>query len=734
MIKIKFPFIVLETPNTQMVFEVKPFAVFNSYFFKGKSYIIQRHYGKKINVDDLKVSEPQINRGGSCEDFNTDPCISSSVGDGNNREPSIILDTKENSYTNRFYYKNSEIIKGGVDLEGPHARKVKESLIITEEDNVSGVEIQHIYSIFEDTDVIVVKRKLINHGDDLIINKFYSLELPICSKQLDVYSFDGRWLQERIRHKSQINCGTFVIESIVGSSSHKHNPFIEVHDHKNKNYYGFNLIYSGNHKEVVDVDPSYYSRVFVGINDFCFAYEVRKGESFVTPEAAMVIGDSLDDITREMHRFTMNHIINPDFQNKIRPIIFNNWEGTGMRIDEQSLLDMAKIAVSVGVEQFVVDDGWFRNRIDDKNGLGDWEVDLNKFPNGLGSFVKKVKSLGLKFGLWVEPEMICLKSDLYKKHPTYASVIPYREPIERRRQVMIDMANPEAADYLFNCLSKVFDETKPDYVKWDYNRFMTDNYSSIGIKKGEYMHRFIMGTYSLMDRLNKKYPNILFESCSSGGGRYDLGMFYYMPQTWGSDDSNSYWRSFITCGTLAGYPQSTFGAHVSRDGNPFSKGGKSSLEDRFNINCLGVFGYEFDFRTFKQEELNIMAKQIEFYKKHRELLQFGQYQVLENCFDDERYFGCIVVSQKKDSAMMMVAELAPHVEPKIWKAKGLDIDSDYHIVMRPQYNLNKEQLLDVVVSGKELMEKGLNLGELYSTTDKELYNGIFSRLLYLKKV
>ena len=734
MIKINFPFIVLETPNTQMVFEVKPFVDFNSDFHKEKSYIIQRHYGEKIDVSSLKPSEPQINRGGSNEDYITDPRISSSVGDGNNREPSIILEGQENSYTRRFYYKNAEIIKGGVLVEGPHARNVKETLIISEEDEISKVEIQHLYSVFEDTDVIAVKSKLINRGEDLKIDRLCSLELPINSKHLQVYSFDGRWLQERMRHKSSIDCGSFVIDSKVGSSSHKHNPFIEVFDWDNSNYYGFNFIYSGNHKEIVDVDPSYYSRVLVGINDFCFAYEVKKSESFVTPEAVMVFASSLDKVTSEMHRFVMNHIINPDFANKIRPIIFNNWEGTGMKIDEKSLLDMAKIASSVGVEQFVVDDGWFKNRIDDKNGLGDWEVDKNKFPDGMGAFANKVRALGLKFGLWVEPEMISLKSDLYKKHPEFASIIPNREPIERRRQVMIDMANPKVVDYLFDSLCKVFDEAKPDYVKWDYNRFMSDNYSSIGIDKGEYTHRFILGTYSLMERLNKRYPNILFESCSSGGGRYDLGMLYYMPQTWGSDNSNSYWRSFITCGTLAGYPQSTFGAHVSRDGNPFREGGRSSLEDRFNINCLGAFGYEFDFRTFKQDELDIMSKQVEIYKEHRELLQFGDYYVTENCFDNERYFGYIVVSKNKDEAIMMVAELAPHVRPHLWRAKGLDLNSNYHVVMRPQYNLKKEQLLDVVVSGKDLVKKGLDLGELYSTMDKELYNGIYSRLLYIKKV
>ena len=733
MIKISHPFIIAETPNSQIIFEIKPFDDFRSSFHKGKFYVIQRHFGKKIDARNLKINEANINRFGSSEDYNLDLLISSSVGNGNNIEPSIILDTKENTYTNRFFYKKAEIIKGGFDIEGPHSRDVKESLIITEEDEASHIEIEHIYSFFADSDVIAVKTKLINKGEDLLINRLCSLELPIASRNLDIYSFDGKWLKERIRHITNLESGIYIVDSKVGSSSHKHNPFIEIFDRENKTYYGFNLIYSGNHKEIIEVDPAYHSRILVGINDYCFAYEVKSSESFTTPEAIMVVSDNLDEITLEMQKFALNHIVNPVFKNKERPILFNNWEGTQMKIDEQSLIDMAQIASKVGVELFVVDDGWFKNRIDDTNGLGDWEVDKNKFPNGLGEFSKKIKSLGLKFGFWIEPEMICLKSDLYKHHPEFASLIPNREPIERRHQLIIDMSNPDVVDYLFNALSKVIDEAQPDYIKWDYNRFMSDNYSTYS-KKGEFMHRFMMGSYSLMERLTQKYPNILFESCSSGGGRYDLGMLYYMPQTWGSDDSNTYWRSFISSGTLVGYPQSSFGAHVSRDGNPFSEGGRSSLEDRFNLNCFGAFGYEFDFRTFRQDELDIMSKQIKFYKNHRKLLQFGDFYLIDNPFDDDRYLSQIVVSNDKKEAMLLISELRPNVAPKIWKAKGLDEKMKYHVSLKEQYNLSKDQLIELDILGKDLMEKGLDLGSLYNTSDKKLYNGVYSRLIYIKEV
>lgn len=733
MIKIAYPFIIAETLNSQIIFEIKPFDDKSSPFHKGKTYVTQRHFGKKIDVSNLASIKPNINRYGSNEDYNLDLLLSSSVGNGNNSEPSIILDTKDNSYTNRFFYKKAEVIKGEINTPGPHSRDVTETLIITEEDEVSKIEIEHIYSFFSDSDVIAVKTRLINKGDDLIINRLCSLELPIASRNLDIYSFDGKWLKERMRHLTNLECGTYIVDSKIGSSSHKHNPFIELFDKENKVYYGFNFIYSGNHKEIIEVDPVYHSRVLIGINDYCFAYKIKSGESFITPEAIMVVSNNLDDITLKMHKFALKHIVNPNFSNKERPIIFNNWEGTQMNIDEQSLIDMAQIASKVGIEQFVVDDGWFKNRIDDTNGLGDWEVDRNKFPNGLGELSKKIKALGLKFGLWIEPEMICLNSDLYKVHPEFASLIPNREPIERRHQLIIDMSNPKVVDYLFNTLSKVIDEAKPDYIKWDYNRFMSDNYSTC-TNKGEFMHRFMMGSYSLMEKLTAKYGNILFESCSSGGGRYDLGMLYYMPQTWGSDNSNTYWRSFISVGTLVAYPQSSFGAHVSKDGNPFSEGGVSSLEDRFNLNCFGAFGYEFDFRSFKQEELDIMAKQISFYKKHRKLLQYGDFYLIDNPFDDDRYLSQIVVSSDKKEAILLVSELTPNVEKKIWKIKGLDEKKKYHLSTREQYNLSKDQLLKLDISGKDLMEKGLDLGSLYNTSDKKLFNGVYSRLIYIKEV
>jgi alpha-galactosidase len=419
------------------------------------------------------------------------------------------------------------------------------------------------------------------------------------------------------------------------------------------------------------------------------------------------------------------------FAYKDRPILFNSWEGSGMIINEKSLLEMAKLCKEVGIELFVIDDGWFENRNNDHAALGDWVVDKNKFPNGLSPFVNKIKEMGLSFGIWVEPEMISINSDIYRSHPEYALEIPGRTPLERRHQMVIDMSNPDVINYLDDSLSNLFNELKPAYVKWDCNRMISEFYSHAGIRSGELIYRFMMGTYELLERLTKKFPDIIFESCASGGGRYDLGMAYYMPQTWGSDNSNANNRCYIACGTLTGYPQSTFGAHISRDYSVDQK--RSAFEDRFNINSIGGFGYEFDIRTSPEKELETMKKQITYFKKHRHLIQFGHYYVIDNCFDDERYYSFNMVSDDQKEAILSAIQTSQTAPKKNWKFKGLNPEYIYEIEMREQDNIS---LLSFdSKSGKELMENGLDLGLLNEEKDiQDFPNGIQSRMIYIKKV
>jgi len=736
MIEIKDNFILIKTKTTSLIFEVRDFLDESTPFYKNKRFITQYYYGFTKDEPELVNTVNNLPGRGSCNDYNVNPLISSSYGNGNNLEPLLLLKNSDGTYINRFFYKGYKVIEGAKDIEGPHARKVSKTLVISEYDEVLNIELNHYYSIFEDSDVIVSKKEVVNHSSKPFnIERLFSLELPIKCNELDVASFDGSWLFERTRHISKVTNGVFTIDSKIGSSSNKHNPYIEVTIPENENQImAFNFIYSANHKEMVEVNPLGYSKVMVGISDFGFDYEVKAKESFITPEAIFTLKENKDELIKEMHSFTNGHIINPNFVGKSRPVLFNNWEGTGMKIDEKSLLDMAVIAKKVGVEQFVVDDGWFINRITDNGGLGDWTIDKNKFPDGLLPFVNKVRDLGLKFGIWIEPEMICINTDLFKVHPEYASIIPSRDPLERRHQLMIDMSNKEVVDYLFNSLSKVFDEIKPDYIKWDFNRYHTDMYSLANFKAGEFLHRWMMGSYDLFDRLTKRYPNTLFEGCASGGGRFDLGILYYTPQTWGSDDTNTYCRSFITCGTLTMYPQSTFGAHVSRDYCPKEdRNARSSLEDRFNLNSIGAFGYEFDFRTFEEKELNIMAKQIEYYKAHRELLSCGTFYINKNIFDDNRYFSFNVVSKDKKEAILFIEETERNIPSLSWKVKGLDENKTYEVTQREQYNLKPFEKR--IYKGKELIEKGIDIGSLDTTSDADLYPlGVFTRLFYIKEI
>ena len=735
MIKINYPFIILNTKNTALIFEIKKHADVRSTFNQDKFYVSQRYYGPLKDVPVLNPTSPLVGTSGSNDDYNLDFLITNTFGDGNQNNPSIIIDSEIESFTNRFYFKEAKILEKELILSGPHTRDIEETLDIIETDEESHLELHHYYSLLSYSDIIVSKNELINKGEAIKINKIVSLQLPLVHNDLTIFTFDGAWAFERTRHSLHIENGIFEIDSKIGSSGAKHNPFFEIKDNKNNLYYGFNFIYSGNHKETVETSEiNNKAYIQIGINDFLFSLELKSNESFITPEAVMVVSEDLDEITSSMHKFAINHIVRKEYRHKLRPILFNSWEGTSFNINEESLYEMATISKDLGIDLFVVDDGWFKGRNNDHSSLGDWFEDPIKFPNGFSSFVKRIKGLGLKFGLWFEPEMINEKSDLFRNHPEFASIVPNRIPMPRRHQLIIDMSNPKVVDCLFNMMSKIIDDIKPDYIKWDYNRFMSDTYSNAGIKKGEYMYRFIEGTYSLIERLITKYPEILFESCSSGGCRYDLGMLYYMPQNWGSDDTNSYFRTFITCGTLTGYPQSSYGAHISKDGIVIPEiSGSSNIEDRFNINCIGAFGYEFDVRKLSNEDKETIKKQIIFYKEHQELLQFGEYFVIDNCFDNPLYYSFIIISPNKEEAIMILVETKDKLVAKNYRMKGLDPNFIYEVIMREQSNIPPQKLFHKTIKGKDLMKNGINLGSLSLTEDGQIYKGINSRLLYLKR-
>ena len=388
MIKILGNFILLETKTNHLVFEIKKYFYENEEFNKtDKFFITQRYYGKKKEFA-YSPSDPLIWPWGSCQDYNNDFLISSSFGNGNNCEPSLMMINSDASFSNRFFFKKANIKKEPKWPFGPHPRDVSETLEIIEVDESAKMELHTYYSLFKDSDVIAVHRELINVGNESSqIKRLFSLECPIDSRDLSINTYDGKWTRERDRHCLRLNSGVFINQSLLGTSSHKHNPYFEIKDNNANEYYAFNIIYSSNYKEIVEINPTEHASIMVGINDFAFDYLLKPNESFITPVAVMVKENNEDDVIVQMHQFVNKHIINPHFAYKDRPIVFNSWEGSGFKINEESLYEMAKVAKDVGIELFVIDDGWFKNRNDDHRALGDWVVDKNKFPNGLSSFV-----------------------------------------------------------------------------------------------------------------------------------------------------------------------------------------------------------------------------------------------------------------------------------------------------------------------------------------------------------
>lgn len=745
MIKITPPYAKIDTQNTTLLFKSEKWQ--NTYAFNVANYcdVAIMYYGAKIsdfdNYDVYGINPLKCDRvGGALDDFMKARMPYSTEGMANNRESLILLDNADGTNTNRFEFVSFSVQKGGVELDDmPHARKGEETLVIELYDAPAKIRLYQYYTVFNGSDVIAVCQKIKNENDKSVyIKRLMSLQLDLPDEEYIVNSFDGHWCAERTRHQTNLKSGKYVIDSKLGASSPIHNPFIYIEGvRQNDNVYGFNLIYSGNHKEIVEVSPYGDTRVLTGMNDYLLNYEVKANDCFITPQAIMVNAKTVDKMTVEMHEFATEHVINPVFAHKARPVVFNHWEGTGIDFNEEKLLKMADVAMTTGVELFVMDDGWFGHREDDKTSLGDWFAYKKKFPGGLKSLSDGIKARGMQFGIWVEPEMISFDSEIYRAHPEYAMTVPGREPVERRAQYLVDMANPAVQNHLIKVLSDLIDECNPDYIKWDYNRAFSDVYSHAGVKCGEYRHKFILGTYKVFNALTTKYPHILFEGCSSGGGRFDLGVFYYFPQTWASDNAATYSRMSIHCGTLVAYPQSTVGAHIAKEVYHQYITETSTLEDRFNIQSIGAFGYEFDITKFSGEDLETIKNQINYYKAHRELLQFGTYYCLNNYFDDKNRYSYMTVAKDKSEAMLVISqvELEYCHLPFRYKLTGLDPDAVYRLEMRPQANVSEENTFTFTAKGDMLMNYGLDFDELsFKTGDDYTFSGISSRMYYIKKI
>ncbi len=626
------------------------------------------------------------------------------------RYPAYSVLNKYGNSVSRLLYKGYEIKENQVAcIEGMPSLlkgdKNAQTLEITLCDEAIGLEVILSYTVFDEYDVILRNSKFINKSDEkLAIESAYSTNVDFDKGDYDLIYFPGAWCREREFVRTNIRFGEKIdISNARGGSGHAMNPFVMVCDRaateKSGAVYGFSLIYSGDHSSMVECDQYGAVRVKQGINPFGFERTLSAGEEFYTPQSVMCYSNNgFGALSREMHDVYRSNLCRSKWTNMDRPILINNWEGTYFDFNEEKLVAMAKKAKSVGVELFVLDDGWFGKRNDDKSSLGDWFVNEEKLPSGIKGLAEKINKEGLKFGLWFEPEMVNPDSELYRKHPEWAISVPNINPAVCRSQYMLDLANDEVCDYIIKALSDILGTANVAYVKWDYNRMMSDR-----PYKG-YNYRYTLGLYKILDTLTESFPDVLFEGCASGGGRFDPGILAYSPQIWTSDNSDAISRLKIQYSTSMCYPISTISAHVTASPN-HQVGRITSLKTRAEVAYAGIFGYELDITQMTAEEIETVKEQIEFYKSIRTLVQTGDFYRLQSPYDSN-YCSWQLVSKDKTEVFVFSCRImseANSVATRIY-LEGLEETKEY---------IDTET--GMVLGNDELMFKGIRPS--YEMTD-----------------
>lgn len=620
----------------------------------------------------------------------------SSYGKGDMREPLVELIHYDGSRTSDFLYQDYTISEKVILNTLPSSydeNNNTESLLIRLYDSNYDQEMTLVYSVFDETNVITKSVLLKNCSDKAVrVVRLLSNQVDFATNDYIMNTFHGAWAREMKRYDMKTQTGTLVNSSYTGTSSSRSNPFVmlskEITSEDFGPCYGFNLIYSGNHYEACDVNAYYKLRFVSGINPRSFEYILEGGESFEAPEAVMTFSDlGFNGMSQNMHSFVRKHIVRGEWRDKVRPVLLNSWEAAYFDINDSKLLKLAKASKEVGCELFVMDDGWFGKRDNDTCSLGDWYVNDKKLHHGVEGLAKKVNALGLDFGIWVEPEMINVDSDLYRAHPDWTLSIPGKPHTEGRNERFLDLCNPDVVEYMISCMEGVFSSGNISYVKWDMNRVFSDYYSPYlnAEHQGEVMHRYIMGLYKMMDALTKKFPNILFEGCASGGNRFDLGILSYFPQIWASDDTDALYRVNGQTGYSYGYPMNTVTAHVSACPN-HQTFRITPLTTRFNVAAFGTLGYEINLCDASKEELKEIANQIALYKELRSVLQFGTFYRGRTKGIHE--WTCVSEDRSKAVGFIMNELAEPNTQYEYYMPKGLIGDVKYTFKNRDlRYNI-----------------------------------------------
>jgi alpha-galactosidase len=769
---------VLDTKNTTYCFKVLDTGHLEHLYYGAKipiesasdgDALSEKHAFAPGNTNLYDENHPEF----SLEDMRLEM---SSYGKGDIREPFVNITYEDGSSTSDFLFEKGEI-RAKFPLEtlpSSYDENAKaEELVCTLKDQNSDVLLELHYSVFYEQNVIVRSSRLINAGKEKIkLRRLMSTQLDFETSDYILTTFNGGWAREMKRFDIPMIAGKHVNSSFAGVSSSRANPFVMLSKQGTTEdigvCYGFNLIYSGNHYEAAEVSSFGKLRVVTGINPESFCFTLNSGETFESPEAVMTFSENgFNGMSQNMHDFVRQCIVRGEWKEKLRPVLLNSWEAAYFDISESRLLKLAKAGKDAGIELFVMDDGWFGERNDDTKSLGDWTVNKKKLPNGLSGLAEKINSLGMDFGIWVEPEMISTDSDLYRAHPDWAMAIPNKNHSEGRHQRILDLCDPQVVDYMTETMADVFSSANISYVKWDFNRTFTDYYSPYlpPERQGEVSHRYIMGLYKMMSELTRRFPHILFEGCAAGGNRFDLGILCYFPQIWASDNTDALFRVQCQTSYSYGYPMSVISAHVS--GCPNHQTLRTTpLTTRFAVAAFGICGYECNLCDMKKEDLDEIRTEIAIYKEWREVLQKGRFYRGRNGNIHE--WTC--VSREKDRAVGMIMQEAvqPNTQFEQYLAKGLDGEKRYIFTNRDlRYNVKlfgdlvntaspvhvkQDSLLHnaiakfvtmpgekefYTVSGNVLMKAGIKLKQAFSATgyneETRFFGDFASRLYFMEE-
>ena len=700
----------------------------------------------------------------------------SSRGKGDIRDPFVEICHPDGSLTSDFLFDSAEIRAGKRSMEtlpgSWGTEEDVEELTVTLKDR--DLTLEMCYAVFRDCDVICRRSRLINGGrESVTVQRLMSAQLDLDSDGWELAVFHGAWAREMDKHEFPVGTARVVNSSVTGTSSNRNNPFVILQrpgtGESGGACYGINLVYSGNHYTSAQANAYRKTRLLTGINPETFSWRLAPGETLAAPEAVMAFSSGgYRGLSRAMHHFVREHIVRGTWQHKPRPVLLNSWEAAYFDINEAKLLRLARAARDVGVELFVMDDGWFAQRNDDSRSLGDWDANPKKLPGGVAGLAKKVRDLGLDFGIWIEPEMVNTDSDLYRAHPEWSMDIPDRPHSEGRNQRLLDLSNPEVVDHLIGTFTNLLSSAEISYVKWDMNRIFSDVYSRYlpPERQGEVAHRYVLGLYQLMGALTERFPEILFEGCASGGNRFDLGILCYCPQIWASDNTDAVCRVHIQEGYSYGYPMNCVTSHVSSCPNHQTLR-DTPLMTRFNVAAFGVLGYEMNLADLSRSELDEIRNEITLYKLWREVLQQGDFYRIQH--GNIHKWICVSKDKRLAIGMMFQQMVWPNTQYESFRPVGLDETLRYRFYSLPYkfdirefgdlvntvapIHIRQNSLMhnvlarfvtlpaeveDVTVSGAVLMRAGVKLSPAYGGTgfneQTRYFQDFGSRLYFMEAV